>query len=82
MYKIYLCPVGALQIKGEAMGAAVFVAVDAAEGVQQRIYIYIEYKATSLRLCSGTIAPESRNKNYSAPIGSMGNYLLSAESFM
>ena len=29
-----------------------------------------------------TFTLESRNKNYSAPIGSMGNYLLSAESFM
>ena len=46
---------------------------------------YISIKNTKQLLCvfiPGTFILESRNKNYSAPIGSMGNYLLSTESFM
>ena len=46
---------------------------------------YISIKNTKQLHCVfilGTFILESRNKNYSAPIGSMGNYLLSTESFM
>ena len=47
--------------------------------------IYVSIKNTKQLHCVfilGTFILESRNKNYSAPIGSMGNYLLSTESFM
>ena len=46
---------------------------------------YISIKNTKQNLLvfiPPTFTLESRNKNYSAPIGSMVNYLLSTESFM
>ena len=56
------------------------VEVRPSEGKYQRIHIEIyNKKQPPFVFVPGTIAPESRNKNHSAPIGSMGNYLLSAE---
>ena len=45
-------------------------------GHHQRIYIYIKNtKQNVLVFIPPTFTLESRNKNYSAPIGSMGNYV-------